>query len=126
MSDTIVTGTDFVMLPTQNFEAAAAFYRDTLGLEHTVSYGMIDGGEFETGNLTIQIMDTTKLPIDFSPNTNPVALHVDDFAAAKEALASRGVEFLGDDIDSGVCNMAFFRDPDGNALMIHHRYAPRT
>jgi catechol 2,3-dioxygenase-like lactoylglutathione lyase family enzyme len=125
MSDTIVTGTDFVMLPTQNFEAAAAFHRDTLGLDQSARYGGIDGGEFETGTLTIQVMDTTNLPIDFSPTPNPLALHVDDFEGAKAELASRGVEFLGHDIDSGVCNMAFFRDPDGNALMIHHRYAPK-
>src|SRR4051794_23851628 len=108
MTQTVVTGVDFVMVPTQNFEAAAAFYRDVIGLEQSATYGMIDGGEFETGNLTLQVIDATKLPIGFTRNANPIALHVDDFAAAKAALAERGVEFMGDDIDSGVCNMAFF------------------
>ena len=57
---------------------------------------------------------------------NPIALHVDDVAAARAALQARGVEFAGETIDTGVCHMAFFEDPDGNALMLHHRYAPRV
>jgi predicted enzyme related to lactoylglutathione lyase len=51
---------------------------------------------------------------------------VDDVAAARAALEQRGVEFSGDILDTGVCHMAFFADPDGNALMLHHRYAPRA
>ena len=60
------------------------------------------------------------------PNANPIALHVDDVAAARATLEGRGVAFAGDMFDTGVCHMAFFADPDGNALMLHHRYAPRT
>ena len=54
----------------------------------------------------------------------PIAFHVEDVEAARAELESKGVEFAGDIIDSGVCFMAIFRDPDGNALMLHHRYAP--
>jgi predicted enzyme related to lactoylglutathione lyase len=121
----MVSGVDFAVVPTHDFAAASAFYGDTLGLEKTVDYGKVDGAEYETGNLTLQLIDAKLMGGSFTPSTNPLALHVDDFEGAKSTLASRGVEFIGDDIDSGVCWMAFFKDPDGNALMIHHRYAPR-
>ena len=62
----------------------------------------------------------------FRPNANHFALHVEDVAAARAALEERGLEFMGDIFDTGVCHMAFFTDPDGNALMLHHRYAPRS
>lgn len=62
---------------------------------------------------------------EFHPNANPLALHVDDVAAAREAMEARGVAFEGDVFDTGVCHMAFFADPAGNALMLHHRYQPR-
>ena len=63
---------------------------------------------------------------EFERSPNPIALRVEDVEAARAELESRGVEFSGETIDSGVCHMAFFHDPDGNALMLHHRYAPRT
>jgi catechol 2,3-dioxygenase-like lactoylglutathione lyase family enzyme len=59
-------------------------------------------------------------------NNHPIALHVDDFEAARDELESRGVEFRGETLDSGVCFQAFFQDPDGNVLGIHHRYAAGT
>jgi hypothetical protein len=62
--------------------------------------------------------------MEFHPSKNPLALHVEDVEAARAELESRGVEFAADTLDSGVCHMAFFQDPDGNALMLHHRYAP--
>ena len=83
-------------------------------------------GEFETGNLTLAVMQVDAFGIDFSPNSVPIALHVDDFEGAKAELESRGVEFRGDVIDSGVCLQAFFHDPDGNMIGIHHRYAPEA
>jgi predicted enzyme related to lactoylglutathione lyase len=63
--------------------------------------------------------------VEFRVNANPVALHVDDVAAARQTLEQRGVSFHGDTLDTGVCHMAFFSDPEGNAFMLHHRYAPR-
>ena len=62
--------------------------------------------------------------LPFAPNPNDIALRVPDVAAAREALEAAGVEFSGETFDTGVCHMAFFSDPDGNALMLHHRYAP--
>lgn len=83
------------------------------------------GAEFETGNLTLAVMESAAFGIEFSPHSHPVALHVEDFAAAKAELETRGVAFFSDTIDSGVCHQAFFKDPDGNVLGIHNRYAPR-
>ena len=79
--------------------------------------------EFETGNLTIAVMQSDAFGIEFRANNHPIELHVEDFDAAYSELESRGVEFEGETLDSGVCFQAFFADPDGNALAIHHRYA---
>jgi hypothetical protein len=69
-------------------------------------------------------MQSDAFGLEFKPHTHPIALRVDDVAAAKSELESRGVEFKTDIIDSGVCHQAIFEDPDGNSLDIHHRYAP--
>jgi catechol 2,3-dioxygenase-like lactoylglutathione lyase family enzyme len=120
-----VTRVDFVTVPTKNLDAASEFYGDVLGLPCSVRYGAIRGAEFETGSLTLSVLETESIGLGFSPNKNPIALHVDDVEATRADLTSRGVEFRGDTIDSGVCHMAIFEDPDGNTLMLHHRYAPR-
>jgi hypothetical protein len=88
------------------------------------TWGKLPAGEFETGSLTIAVMQVDAFNIDFKPHSLPIEFHVDDFEAAKAELESRGVEFQGEVIDSGVCFQGFFNDPDGNALAIHHRYAP--
>ena len=82
--------------------------------------------EYETGNLTLSVVNPAGMGFEHHVNRNPLALHVDDVATAREALEARGVVFAGDTIDTGVCHMALFQDPDGNALMLHHRYAPRV
>jgi predicted enzyme related to lactoylglutathione lyase len=82
--------------------------------------------EFETGNLTLNLMNAEKMGLSHVTVRNPVALHVDDVARVRATLEERGVTFQGDIFDTGVCHMAFFEDPDGNALMLHHRYAPRN
>jgi uncharacterized protein YcnI/catechol 2,3-dioxygenase-like lactoylglutathione lyase family enzyme len=120
----VISGTDFITVATQDYERAARFYGEALGLEFSKRWGSMPAGEFETGNLTIALMQTDAFNIEFRPNSLPIEFHVDDFEAAKAELESRGVEFKGDTLDSGVCHQAFFNDPDGNALAIHHRYAP--
>jgi catechol 2,3-dioxygenase-like lactoylglutathione lyase family enzyme len=120
----LISGTDFITVSTRDIDAARAFYGDVLGLRRSKQWGKLPGFEFETGNLTIAVMQSDAFGLEFRANTHPVALHVDDFEGAKAELASRGVEFRGDTLDSGVCWQAFFTDPDGNALAIHHRYAP--
>ena len=118
-----VTGTDFICIPTQDFETSERFYGETLGLKRSKQWGDMPAREFETGSLTIAVMQMDAFGQEFRANGGPVALQVDDVHAAREELEAAGVSFGMDTIDSGVCHMAIFHDPDGNALMFHHRYA---
>ena len=119
----LITGTDFLIIGSTDVERSVKFYDEVLGLERGKQWGNMPGYEFETGNLTIAVIQSDAFGQKFNPNTNPIEFRVDDFEAAKAELASRGVEFQGDPIDSGVCLQTFFQDPDGNVLGIHHRYA---
>jgi len=119
-----VTGVDFICVPTKNFEKADAFYGDVLGLERSKQWGKMPAREYETGSLTIAVMQSDAFGIEFQRHSHPIALHVDDVEAARSELEGKGVKFHVDTMDSGVCHMAYFSDPDGNALMLHHRYAP--
>jgi predicted enzyme related to lactoylglutathione lyase len=125
MSAVSVTGVDFATVFVTDYPNAVEFYSNTLGLEHSADYGKIPGGEFETGNLTLQVMDAAAIGREFQASTHPIAFHVEDVEAARSELESKGVTFFGETMDSGVCHMAPFSDPDGNVLMLHHRYAPR-
>ena len=100
-----ITGVDFVCVPTQDFEASVSFYEEVLGLPRRKRWGRMPGMEFQRHSL-------------------PIAFQVPDVEAERERLRSHGVEFRGDILDSGVCHQAFFTDPDGNALSLHHRYVP--
>ena len=124
----IVTGVDFVSVPTRDLDRSIAFYADVLGLERSKVWQRKGqdavGAEFETGTVTLALFACERMGIEFQPNKVPVALRVDDVEAARTALEGEGVTFHADTIDSGVCHMSFFSDPDGNALMLHHRYAP--
>ena len=120
----LINGVDFIAVPTKDYDAACKFYGETLGLPFGKQWGDMPAGEFETGSLTIAVMQSDAFGIEFAPHTHPVEFHVDDFEAAKAELESRGVEFVTETIDSGVCWQAIFNDPDGNSLAIHHRYAP--
>ena len=117
----LVKGLDFVAIPSRDAERSRAFYGDTLGLrsdEHATY-------EFWVGETCLGIWEPERLGQEFAPQRNGhLALHVEDVAGARADLESAGVEFLGDTLDTGVCHMAFFRDPDGNDLMLHRRYAP--
>ena len=126
---TIVTGVDFVSIPTTDLERAMGFYEGVLGLPRSVVWQRPGhepvGAEYETGTVTLALMACEPLGIEFRPNAAPIALQVADVAAARAELESRGVAFRGETIDSGVCHQAIFEDPDGNVLDLHHRYAPR-
>ena len=124
-STPLVTGVDFVTVPTRDYEKASEFYGSLLGLPFSKRWGNMPAGEFETGTLTIALMQSDAFGLEFKPHTHPIALHVDDVQSARAELEAKGVAFPMDTIDSGVCHMAYFSDPDGNALMFHHRYAPR-
>src|SRR5918912_168712 len=113
-----VTGVDFITVPTRDFEKADAFYGDVLGLERSKRWCSMPAREYETGSLTNAVMQSDAFGLECKPHSHPIALHVDDVATAR-------VKFARDTLDSGVCHMAYFADPDGNQLMLHHRYAPK-
>ena len=120
----VITGVDFVTLPARDIDASRHFYGTVLGLPFVKHYGDMPATEYQAGNLTLAIMEPTAFGMEFRPHGLPIALQVDDVAAAKAHLEAQGVSFLGDIIDSGVCHQAIFRDPAGNTLDLHHRYAP--
>jgi predicted enzyme related to lactoylglutathione lyase len=115
---------DFVSIPVQDKERATKFYGETLGLELNPLTGG-DWPEFETGNVTLAVVIPENMELEFVPLPfGSVAIRVPDVAEARAKLEAAGIEFERDTFDSGVCHMAFFRDSEGNGLMIHHRYAP--
>jgi len=116
-----VTGVDFVAVPSTDWRRSRAFYVDTLELRPDEQ----GEGEFWIGETCFGIYEPAAFGIEFAPQKNAhIAMHVEDVAAARAELEAKGVEFHGETFDTGVCHMAFFSDPDGNDLMLHHRYAP--
>jgi len=117
----MISKLDFIGIPSQDAERSRSFYIETLGLrpdEHS---------RFEAwlGETCFGIWEPEQLGMDFAPQKNAhPALHVEDVAAARAELEAKGVVFAGETMDTGVCHMALFTDPDGNDLMLHHRYAP--
>ena len=119
-----VERTDFVSMPVTDIDRSRRFYGETLGLP--LVSGDDTWPEYQLGeNLSVYLIDPTNVGQTFTgPHSSHVALRVPDVAAARAELEQAGVEFEGEILDTGVCHMAFFRDPDGNALMLHRRYAP--
>jgi catechol 2,3-dioxygenase-like lactoylglutathione lyase family enzyme len=113
---------DFVSFLTQDIARAKRFYTEAPGLE--VETEGENDMEFRAGQVTLDIFNPASIGQPFAPSPAGVALRVPDVAAARAELEARGIEFDGETLDTGVCHMAFFHDPDGNALMLHRRYAP--
>ncbi|HEX4445762.1 MAG TPA: VOC family protein [Polyangiaceae bacterium] len=117
----MITKLDFVGVPSTDSERSRAFYVDTLGLRPDPNARF----EFWVGETCFGIWEPARLGMEFAPQKSAhPALHVDDVAAARAELEAKGVEFAGETLDTGVCHMALFTDPDGNDLMLHNRYAP--
>ena len=119
-----ITSIDFITIPTQDADRAAAFYRDTLGLEESERTAGKPFAEFDLGGTTLNVWNPASVGREFQANTNAVALHTDDVGAMRAQLEGEGVSFFGPTVDTGVCHMAFFADSDGNPLTLHGRYAP--
>ena len=113
MTSPIITGVDFVAVPTNDFDASIRFYGETLGLPCIGRYGDLPGAEFQAGNLTLAIMQPDAFGQEFRPNCMPIALQVDDVAAARAQLEAAGIEFVTETFDSGVCHQAIFQRPGG-------------
>jgi predicted enzyme related to lactoylglutathione lyase len=120
-----ITGVDFITVPSTDYERSAAFYGDVLGLPFVTRWGTMPAGEFQAGELTIALMQSDAFGMEFRRTATAIALCVDDVEAARAELRGKGVAFGMDTMDSGVCHQAHFSDPDGNPLILHHRYAPK-
>ena len=112
---------DTVGVPSQDTERSRRFYVETLGLRPDERAW----NEFWVGETCFAIWEPARFGMEFEPQKNGIALlHVDDVAVARAELEVKGVEFEGETVDTGVCHMATFTDPDGNPLVLHRRYAP--
>ena len=112
---------DFVSVPTRDVERAVAWYRDVLGLPESEH----NEGEVETSNVTLGFWNPEQEGLAFQPNAAGIALRVGDVDAACTELVAAGGELIGIE-DSGVCHIGFCKDPEGNVLILHRRYAPFT
>ena len=110
---------DAVGIPSTDWERSRRFYVETLGLRPDER----SKGEFWVGDTCFGIWMPEQWGEEFKPQSQAIALlHVDDVEAARAELEAKGVEFDGDTVETGVCRMAFFKDPDGNALLLHRRF----
>jgi catechol 2,3-dioxygenase-like lactoylglutathione lyase family enzyme len=114
---------DFVSFLTQDIARAKRFYAEVLGLELETE-GDSDM-EFRCGQVTLDIFDPSSIGQPFAPSPAGLALRVGDVDVARAELEAKGVEFDGDTLETSVCRQAWFKDPDGNALMLHRRYDAR-
>jgi predicted enzyme related to lactoylglutathione lyase len=113
---------DFISVPTQDVERSKHFYGELLGLELEKETPV--GAEYRAGQVTLGIWAPESQGLEFTPNQSGFALRVADVAAAREELEGKGVGFDMETFDTGVCHMALMRDPDGNQVILHRRYAP--
>ena len=119
----MIERTDFIAVPVQDRERAAQFYGDVLGLEKNPN-STETWFEFETGNVTLALVSPEMIGAPFAPlPIGSIAMRVADMDAARARLEAAGVEFQGEQWDSGVCNGLVFYDTEGNGLLLHHRYA---
>jgi catechol 2,3-dioxygenase-like lactoylglutathione lyase family enzyme len=114
---------DFVSVLTQDIARAKTFYGETLGLP--IETEGDNDLEFTLGQVTLDVFDPSSIGQEFTPSPAGIAIRVPDVSAARTELEQKGVQFDGEIMDTGVCHFAFFKDPDGNALMLHRRYAPK-
>jgi catechol 2,3-dioxygenase-like lactoylglutathione lyase family enzyme len=112
---------DFVTVPTRDVARAVGFYRDVLGLPESE----YSEGEVESPNVTFGFWNPEAEGEDFVANTAGIGLRVRDVLAAVEEARAAGAEVIGIE-DTGVCHMGFVKDPDGNVLILHRRYAPKV
>jgi catechol 2,3-dioxygenase-like lactoylglutathione lyase family enzyme len=116
----MISKLDFVAIPSEDAQRSRRFYTETLGLRPDVH----GENEIWAGDTCLGIWEPARFGMEFAPQKNAhLALHVDDVTVARSKLEAEGVAFMGETLDTGVCRMAFFTDPDGNDLMLHHRYA---
>ena len=100
-----VEGTDYAVVFVTDYPRAVEFYGGTLGLERSQDYGKIPGGEFETGNLTLQVLDAAavgKFLERKGPGLHHVAYAVDDIDSTLENLKAAGIELIDSEPRVGI------------------------
>jgi catechol 2,3-dioxygenase-like lactoylglutathione lyase family enzyme len=112
---------DFISIPTRDAARSIAWYRDVLGLPESEA----SEGELETPNVTLSFWEPERENLPFVANEAGFAVRVADVARARAELEAKDVAFIAETWDSGVCHFAALRDPDGNTVILHRRYAPR-
>jgi predicted enzyme related to lactoylglutathione lyase len=118
----IVERTDYMSVPVTDMERSTRFYEETLGLPKAPGGGGFP--EFATGNVSLYLVDMSAIGQEFTaPHSSAIALRVANVDEARAELEAKGVVFDAETFDTGVCHMAMFKDPDGNQLMLHRRYA---
>jgi predicted enzyme related to lactoylglutathione lyase len=125
LADLGVERADFISVPVQDLSRAVEFYGTTLGLPQNPNTGP-RWVEFELGNVSLALVSPEVMGSEFQARGHqmPIAFRVADVDEARQKLEAEGVEFPDGTIDSGVCHLATFFDPDGNTLQLHRRYAP--
>jgi catechol 2,3-dioxygenase-like lactoylglutathione lyase family enzyme len=113
---------DFITIPTRDVKRSVQFYHDVLGIPESE----YKGAEVEAPNVTLSFWNPEEQGMEFQPNEAGFAIRVADVEEARKELEAKGVEFMGETFDSSVCHMGFFKDPDGNVVILHKRYAPRV
>lgn len=112
---------DFVTIPTRDIPRAVAWYQNLFELPASD----VNDGELETPNVTLGFWNPEEQGLEFEPNTAGFALRVEDVGRAVAEVEAAGAEVLGIE-DSGICHLGFIKDPDGNVLILHRRYAPKV
>lgn len=114
----------FASYPVLDIERARSFYEGVLGLKVTMNQDMGENGhwiEYDIGPGT--------LGIGRYPGWQPtgdgcvVALEVDDFDDAVKRIQAANTPIKMGPLETPICHMVMFSDPDGNTLMLHKRKA---
>ena len=110
---------DFVSFLTRDIARAKTFYTEVVGLE-VETEGESDL-ELRAGQVTLDVFDPSSIGQPFAPSPAGIALRVADVDSARAELEAKGVAFDGETVETSVCRQAWFKDPDGNALVLHRR-----
>jgi hypothetical protein len=115
----MITKLDFVAIHSPDSERSRRFYADTLGLRAD------EHAQFElwAGDTCLGIWKPARLAWSSRPRRTRVSPSTLMTWRTRAPSRAKGVTFVGETLDTGVCHTAFFTDPDGNDLLPHHRYA---
>jgi catechol 2,3-dioxygenase-like lactoylglutathione lyase family enzyme len=110
----------FIAYPSTDIAKSRKFYEGVLGLKpNSPPEASAKWVEYDVGPGTIAIGQSPNWPP--SKDGPSAALEVENFEAAVEVLRQNKIEFLIGPMETPVCHMVAFRDPDGNRLSLHRR-----